>query len=539
MINPSDDSYRASEMKRMREGFERGSLTRREFMQGLMALGIGATGAGAFLTASRDVQAMTPKRGGRLRFAWNVHGPTDTLDPILVIGATDYIRVRAYYNSLVRFNDDLTLSPEIAEEWSANDAVTEWTFKLRKGVEFHDGKTLDADDVIYSMNRHLGPDSVSKGKSLVSMVTEWKKIGQYTVKAIMDSPNADLPAALGTFHFKIVENGAEGEYFHKPNGTGPFKSQEFNPGIRALGVRNENYWVDGRPYLDELETFAITDPSARTNAAIAGDVDVAGAPDPNAFKLIEESDNVELLSIPSANLTGIVCMMDRAPGNNPDFVLGLKYLQNRERIVRTLMKGHAIVGNDHPISPAYPDHCSELPIREYDPDKAKFHLQKSGISEATVLAGEVRPGVTDFCLMLQAEARKVGFTLNVKKVPTDGYWGTVWMNTPVCATGWNMRPSANLMLTLAYKSDAAWNESQWNHPRFDQLLLESRAEKDAAKRHEMYCEMQRLIRDEGGQLIPCHINYVDAVNKKVRGLGAVPLSNGSGCEWPEFAWLDT
>ena len=364
-----------------------------------------------------------------------------------MIGATDYIRVRAYYNSLVRFNDDLTLSPEIAEEWSANDAVTEWTFKLRKGVEFHDGKTLDADDVIYSMNRHLGPDSVSKGKSLVSMVTEWKKIDQYTVKAIMDSPNADLPAALGTFHFKIVENGAEGEYFHKPNGTGPFKSKEFNPGIRALGVRNENYWVDGRPYLDELETFAITDPSARTNAAIAGDVDVAGAPDPNAFKLIEESDNVELLSIPSANLTGIVCMMDRAPGNNPDFVLGLKYLQNRERIVRTLMKGHAIVGNDHPISPAYPDHCSELPIREYDPDKAKFHLQKSGISEATVLAGEVRPGVTDFCLMLQAEARKVGFTLNVKKVPTDGYWGTVWMNTPVCATGWNMRPSANLMLT--------------------------------------------------------------------------------------------
>ncbi|WP_238314621.1 ABC transporter substrate-binding protein, partial [Methylobacterium crusticola] len=90
-------------------------------------------------------------------------------------------------------------------------------FKLRKGVEFHDGKSLDADDVIYSMNRHLGPDSVSKGKSLVSMVTEWKKIDQYTVKAIMDSPNADLPAALGTFHFKIVENGAEGEYLHKPN----------------------------------------------------------------------------------------------------------------------------------------------------------------------------------------------------------------------------------------------------------------------------------------------------------------------------------
>lgn len=537
-MNDAREGYRASEIRRMKSAFEGGGLARRDFMQGLIALGVGASGAGAILAASRDARAETPRRGGRLRFAWNVHGPNDTLDPILVIGATDYIRVRAYYNSLVRFNDDLTLSPEIAQEWESNAEVTEWTFKLRKDIEFHDGKPLDADDVIYSMNRHLGPDSVSKGKSLVSMVREWKKLDRYTVRALMDSPSADLPASLGTFHFKIVENGAAGDYFLKPNGTGPFKCREFSPGIRSLGVRNENYWVEGRPYLDELETFAITDTAARTNAAVAGDVDIAGAPDPNAFKLIEDSPDLDLLSVPSANLTGIVCMADRSPGNNRDFVLGLKYLQNRERIVRTLMKGHGIVGNDHPISPAYPDHCAELEQREFDPDRAKFHLDKSGIGEATVIAGEVRPGVTDICLMLQAEARKIGFTLNVKKVPTDGYWGTVWMNTPVCTTGWNMRPTANVMLTLAYASEAAWNESHWKNERFDKLLLESRAERDAARRHEMYCEMQRLIRDEGGQLIPCHINYVDALSKKVRNLGAVPLSNASGCEWPEFVWLD-
>jgi peptide/nickel transport system substrate-binding protein len=527
------------ELKHYEKLYVSGRLDRREFMRRMTALGVASGTLATMLGATVNAAAATPKRGGRLRLGWYTHSANDTLDPTRITTTLDYHRIWMTNSTLVRYSRNFEAQPELAESWEPSPDAKVWHFKLRKGVEFHDGKTLDADDVVYSMNRHLGPDSVSKGKSLVSMVTEWKKIDQHTVKAIMDSPNADLPAALGTFHFKIVENGAEGEYFRKPNGTGPFKSQEFNPGIRALGVRNENYWVDGRPYLDELETFAITDPSARTNAAIAGDVDVAGAPDPNAFKLIEESENVDLLSIPSANLTGIVCMVDRSPGNNPDFLLGLKYLQNRERIVRTLMKGHAIVGNDHPISPAYPDHCSELEIREFDPDKGKFHLQKSGISEATVLAGEVRPGVTDFCLMLQAEARKVGFTLNVKKVPTDGYWGTVWMNTPVCATGWNMRPSANLMLTLAYKSDAAWNESRWNNPRFDQLLLESRAEKDAVKRHEMYCDMQRLIRDEGGQLIPCHINYVDAVSKKVRGLGAVPLSNGSGCEWPEFAWLDT
>ena len=460
------------------------------------------------------------------------------MDPAQSLSVLDYIRGRAYYNSLVRFNDDLTLSPELAEEWSPNAEVTEWTFKLRKGIEFHDGKPFDADDVIYTMNRHMGEDSTSSAKSLVSTVTEWKKLDSHTVKAVLSSPNGDLPSILGTFHFKIIENGAEGEYFLKPNGTGPFVFQEFQPGIRSVGVRNENYWVEGRPYLDELETFAITDPVARVNAVISGDIHIACAVDPNAFKQIEAEPSLELLSVPSGNHTGIVCMMDRSPGNNPDFVLGMKYLQNRERIARSLMKGHAAVGNDHPIGPSYPDHCAELEQRTYDLDKAKFHLKKSGITEAQVKVGEVRPGITDICLMQQAEAAKVGLKFDVTRVPTDGYWGAVWMNTPICTTGWNMRPTANVMLTLGYASDASWNETVFKNERFDQLLVWSRAELDPVKKQDMYCEMQQLVRDEAGILIPCHLNYVDAIDKRVKGIGRVPLAYTGGVEWPESVWLD-
>ena len=537
-MSKSHDGYQAAEISRMKEGFEWGDLTRREFMQGLLALGLSVSSAGVLVTGARDVKAETPKRGGRLRFAWNLHGPNDTLDPQLFTTALDYTRGRAYYNSMVRFNDDLSLSPELAEEWSTNSDVTEWTFKLRKGVEFHDGKPFDADDVIFTMNRHLGEDSTSKAKSLVNTVTEWKKLDSHTVRAVLSSPNGDLPSILGTFNFKVIQNGAEGDYFLKPNGTGPFKCQEFRPGIRSVGVRNENYWVEGHPYLDELETFAITDSTARGNAVISGDIHIACAVDPNAFKQIEADPNVELLSVPSANYTSIVCMLDRAPGNNRDFVLGMKYLQNRERIVRSLMKGHAVVANDHPIGPSYLDHCAALEQRAYDPDKAKFHLKKSGITEAEVKVAEVRPGITDICLMQQAEAAKIGFKLDVKRVPNEGYWGAVWMNTPICTTGWNMRPTANMMMTIAYASDAPWNETVFKNERFDQLLIESRAELDAVKKQEMYCEMQQLIRDEAGSLIPCHLNLVDAIAKTVKGIGRVPLHYAGGGEWPEFVWLD-
>ena len=91
------------------------------------------------------------------------------------------------------------------------------------------------DDVVYTLNRHMGKDSTSKVTEMVNYVTEWKKVDKYTMKAILATPNSDLPAVLGTFHFKIIQDGAKGEYFNQPNGTGPFKSVEFTPGVAHPG----------------------------------------------------------------------------------------------------------------------------------------------------------------------------------------------------------------------------------------------------------------------------------------------------------------
>ena len=164
---------------------------------------------------------------------------------------------------------------------------------------------------------------------------------------------------------------------------------EFTPGVRSLGVRNDNYFR-GEVWLDEIETFGITDHVARVNALVSGDVEIIGSVDPKAIKQIEESELAEMWSVPSGTYNGIVLSLDREPGNNPDFVWALKYLVNRERVVKSIMKGQGLLGNDHPIGPPYgADHCAALPQREFDPDKAKFHLEKSGIKETTVEVGEV------------------------------------------------------------------------------------------------------------------------------------------------------
>ena len=534
------DKRQDPEILRMQEWYSAGWLSRREFMQGLLVTGLSVTAAGVLVAGTPDARAATPKKGGKITFGWDQHGPADTLDPILFTSTIDYTRGRAGFNNLLQFNDDMTMRAELAEEWSVNDNATEFTFKLRKGVAWHDGKPFTADDVVYTMSRHLGADSISKAKGLVNMVTEWKKVDSHTVKAILATPNSDLPQILGTFHFKIVQDGgAEKDgYFNLPAGTGPFRITEFRPGVRSLHERNPDYWRDG-PNVDELELFAITDSVARVNALISGDIDIMGNIDPKAIRQVEATDGVEIFSVESGATTHIVAMLDREPTNNKDFVLALKHLQNREKLVRSLLKGHGGVGNDHVIGPAYADHCKALPIRPYDPDKAKFHLNKSGVDKAVVHTAEVSPGAVDLCLVLQAEAAKIGLDLEVKKVAADGYWGTTWINAPLHITGWNMRPTANVMMSLMHFSEAPWNETKWMDERFDKLLVEVRGVTDPGLREEMYCEMQTMIHNDAGTILSLHRSYVDAIKSEVKGLPRVPLAAVGGCEWPEFVWLDT
>ena len=232
-------------------------------------------------------------------------------------------------------------------------------------------------------------------------------------------------------------------------------------------------------------------------------------------------------------------LLNASPGNNPDFRRGMKLLQRREKIVRSLLKEQGTVGNDQPINSSYgPEFCSELAITPHDPDQAKHFLKKSGITSAEILVAEVSPGITDAVLLWQRECSKIGFDLQVKKVPNDGFWGSVWMKTPMNVTTWNMRPTATIMLGLAFAPDAPWNDTFWKNDRMGVLLKMVKAETNPAKKYEIQCEMQTLVHDESGMIIPAHTNIVDANSPKIKGIPKLPLGNLGGAEWPEFAWKE-
>ncbi|MEM7426520.1 MAG: ABC transporter substrate-binding protein [Pseudomonadota bacterium] len=532
---PDYTALSANDKEGLQRAIKKGA-TRREAIQMMVAAGMTAAAAGSIVTTATEALAMTPKKGGKLRVGTALHGPDDTLDPVRLTSETDYGRARAHYNSLVQLNDDIVPQPELAESFEANKDASEWTFSLRKDVKFHDGSKFTADDVVWSLSRHLGKDSKSVAKGLMTSVKEWKKVGPYEVKAICDAPYSDLPAVLGEKHFKIAK--ADTKDFATAPGTGPFKLKNFRPGVGSHHVRNDDYWREGAN-IDEFEIFGITDPVARVNALIAGDIHLMNVVPPKAMNQVEKAEGVTARSVPSGSYMGICIHATHGEGKNADFVNGMKHIMRRERIVKNILRGHGTVGNDHPINVAYGrDFCDTLPVAEFDPEKAKALFKKSGLTGAEVQVAEVAGGVTDTMLLVQRECQKIGFNLQIKKVPTDGYWGAVWQKTAMNVTAWNMRPTATIMLDLAYAPGAPWSDTEWKDDRMGELLAKAKAETDPKIKHELLCEMQKIVALNAPVVIPSHRNIVDGISDKVKGVPRLALGGLGASEWPEFVWLD-
>ena len=196
-----------------------GRLSRREFLSAMGALGISAAAAGTLLT-SASALASSPNRGGSVIFASTLHGPDDTLDPILGTSTIDYTRANTMYNGLIQVGNDMSLHPELAEEWDVNDDATQYTFKIRKGVAFHGGGELTAKDVVFSMNRHIASGSPSSIKSFFASVIEWRALDKYTVKLNLNSPDADMPIKLTQPQANIVKANTMNWW---DAGTGPYR----------------------------------------------------------------------------------------------------------------------------------------------------------------------------------------------------------------------------------------------------------------------------------------------------------------------------
>jgi peptide/nickel transport system substrate-binding protein len=512
----------------------RGGASRRDLLKLMLASGVALSAGGVLFGRAERAFAATPVSGGHLKVAGLSSSNADTLDPAKAALSTDYVRCCSLYNRLTFLDGSGTPQMELAEKLDTKDAKT-WTVTLRKGVTFHDGKALTSADVVFALKRHLDPAVGSKVAKIAAQMSEIKAIDTNTVEIVLKAANADLPFILALHHFMIVQDGTTD--FSKGVGTGAFVLDTFEPGVRSIVKKNKNYWKPGLPHLDSFEFFAIGEDNARVNALLAGDIQFASAINPRSAKLVQAQKGFELSKSTSGNYTNLNIRLDM---NKPDFVMGMKHLVDREQIVAAALRGFGEVGNDQPISTANFYHNANLKPKAFDPDKAKHYFEKAGVlgQSIPVIASEAADNSIDMAMIMQAAGADIGLKLDVQRVPSDGYWDKYWLKAPIHFGNINPRPTPDIYFSLLYSSDAPWNESQYKSPKFDSMLLEARGMLDQNKRREIYAEMQTMIADEAGTIIPAYITNADAFSSKVKGLESNPLGGMMGFAMAEYIWLE-
>jgi peptide/nickel transport system substrate-binding protein len=493
-----------------------GGLSRRGVLRGGAAIGaaalVGPLGAGHALAQA------APKQGGVFRIGIAGGNTSDTVDPAVAEHVYVHMLLHAYNSYMTEVLADGSLVGELAEGWESTPDAATWTFRLRPGVMFHDGRPVTAADVVASIDYHRGEESTSAVKSVLAPISEIRADGDNVVVFTLSSGDADFPVLLSDYHLPI-KPATDGKI--DPLGTvgaGPFVLDNFEPGVSATLSRNPNYFKPGLPYFDGLELLAIVDAAARQNALMTGQVDAIDRVDLPTVNMLERAPGIQILSLNGGQHYGFPMDTRAAPFSDNNVRMALKLAIDRQELVDKILNGYGSVGNDSPINPSMPYFDASIEQREYDPEQAKFYLQQAGLSELTVdlhLADAAFESAIDAGLLYSEAARAANITINVVREPDDGYWSNVWMQKPFTGTYWGGRPTPGWMFSTAYAAGAEWNETYWDHPRFNELLVAARTELDPALRQEMYSEMQRLVRDEGGIIIPMFSNYTMAYSDRL------------------------
>lgn len=513
------------------------ALSRRGFLQASAIMGASSI---FWSMPSGPALASKPRKGGTLTVALGSGETNDSLDPATYIGGFGQAFSFARHNCLTEIAPDGSLRPELAESWEPSADARTWLFNIRKGVEFQNGKSLNSTDVIKSIDHHRG-DSGSAMKPVVDEIEDMEADGSHRVIIRLKTGNADFAFTLSDYHMVICPV-IDGELdWASGIGTGPYIMDEFEPGVRAILDRNPNYWKENAAYFDRIEILPIPDSGARLNALLTGEVDLIDRVEFRHSERVQSHPNLQLEEVAGSQHYTFAMDTREPPFDDVHVRLALKHGIDRQDLVDRILHGHGEVGNDHPIGPSYRFYADDLEQRQFDPERARYHLRKAGLDGLQVtlsVSDAAFAGATDAAALYREHLAEAGIDLTLDRRPADGYWSDVWMEEPFSASFWRGRPTEDWMFSTVYATGASWNDTFWDHERFNRLLDEARVEFDEERRHELYAEMQKLIRDEGGTIVPMFANYVSASTVEVQHHDEVAASDDlDGMRFTERWWF--
>ncbi|MDK4723658.1 MULTISPECIES: ABC transporter substrate-binding protein [Rhizobium] len=497
-------------------------MKRRLFLAGTAAI-LAAPAIGPVFAAA------PPARGGTLRVS--IDQAASVIHPLLTRVNPEYLISELLYSNLTRLKVDMSVEPDLAESWSANADLTEWTFKLRSGVKFHDGSTFSADDVVATVKAILDPANASPGRNNIGPIASVSAVDPQTVSFKLSGPYADLPVALAYTNARIIPASiATGDFKSlatKAVGTGPFTLKSYEPDRLIVVERNPAYYDPARPYLDRIEIRVFPDLSAEGSSLISGDTDIMSTVQPTEFLRLKDSDGVDVLRVPSGQFCNINFGCDTAPFNDARVRRAIALTVDRQAMVDFVTEGFGTPGNDTPLNPSY-QYFKAVTTREQNIAEAKKLLAAAGHPnglEATLIASD-RPSVRgQLAIAIREMAKEAGITINVQTMPHATYLDQIWKKGSFYVGFYNMQPTPDGIFKLLYTSDASWNETRWNNKAFDALIAEARGTTDKDKRTELYTKAQALMNEEVPSIIPVFFDVLAAKRSWVQGFEAHPRAS--------------
>ena len=501
-------------------------ITRREALLGggaiVLASALAACSGGS-TPAARSAAPLKARRGGNLSVAVEGNGLKDIMDAQNDLAKIDQARAVTGWEPLLEFDRQFNLTTTGLAESVEADGRLGYVIKIRSGIEFHDGKTLTADDVVYSLQRLTDPKlALDGGTGLLSVDRKnIKKVDGSTVRLGLTRPDVTIPLGLASYTATMVPDGYTNtghSWKDGQVGTGPFRLQSFEPGQRSVHSRFENYRLPGKPYLDQVTIIDIDDPNARMNALVSGQVQaIADVPYAQTGIVTAHPDLVLFDNAGGGWLT--LCMrIDQEPFTDVRVRQAFRLIVDRKQMLDNAISGYGRIANDlyAPFDPAY----LQVAQREQDLDQAKSLLRAAGHSGLTIdlQTSEVATGLNAMCQVFAQQAKGAGVTVNVKQLDSTTFNNGFqkWTFSP---DFWGTR---NYLPQVAQGSlkGAPYNETYWppTTSNFASLYAQALAQQDEGKRTDIIHSMMQEEFDTGGYIIPFFDNLVDAYSSKVGGL---------------------
>jgi peptide/nickel transport system substrate-binding protein len=459
------------------------------------------------------------KRGGDFRLGVTGGGAKDIIDGQDLLTKPDQARLVAGFETLLQYDDDYNLTSDGLAESVTQDKPDQWTIRLRQGIEWHNGKTLTADDVVFSLLRLLDPTIGLAGTPAFSSLDPngLIKMDDRTLRLKLKRPDSTIGDELAQYYNAIVPVGYK-RFPSEQIGTGPYKLKSFTPGEQSVHVRNPNYWRAGEPYFDQVTIIDFPDTSAQVNALLAGQVDAITDVPYAQVSAVRAHPELNLLESYGGGWLPICMAIDVEPFRDVRVRQAMRLIVDRGVMVTQVLSGHGRIANDL-YAPLDPDYASDLPQRRQDLEQARSLLRAAGKEGLTIdlHTTDGAAGMVDSANVFARQAKGAGVTVNVRQDPN--FYGDQYLKLAFSMDYWATR---NYLPQVANTGvpGAGYNETHWppGDSNFVSLYHQALAEVDPAHRKELKHEMQKLEYEQGGFIIPFFNNLVDAYSRRVLGL---------------------